>query len=264
MNTALSKRQIITMLLIAGLSAAIFLTVFLAKQSQDIRSKAVGSGAIKFTLVASPSSITQGQNSTVRVMLRNNTASSYKMRAAGVELRFDPALFTASIPSNACRTLAVPAKTQVSGNTIRFTCMATPGSLLDELEAGGTIELGQIVLTAKVAGPRTSTISFTRTNIPDAESAGLNDLSDAGTSATINIVNAPTVTPIEPTGEEEEITPVVPTRTPTPTRRPTPTLTRTPTPSRTPTPTLTRTPTPTRTRTPTPTPLEPAGEEPEE
>lgn len=208
MNISLSKKQIIALILIIGLFVSIFLTLILVKQSQDIRKKAAGTGAIKLTLLATPSSVTQGQSSTVKIMLRNNTTNIYKIRAAGVELEFDPTIFTAVIPSNGCTTLSTPAKTQVTGNKILLTCMVTPGGSPYELKTGsaGLIELGRVILTAKVTGPKTSTVSFKRTNIPDATGANnFQDFSDAGSSTTINIASVPP----KPT----------PTRTPTPTPR---------------------------------------------
>lgn len=231
-------------------------------EKQKIGSKATGSGLVGVSF--SPATQTLQPNATIiaNVVLTNTTTNqNFGLNTAGVDVQFDPNVFTVtgvscdssflSFPGKAtcvtntdcttvgqiCQNTQCVDSTTSQANKVYLTCYSAggtlktlgfPGSMFPSL-----VNLGSISLSVK-ANPTfgVSSLTFARTLIPNAGDDSYADLSNAGVSAAYTIEPLPTNTPTI-------------TNTPTPTKTPTPTATSTPTPTKTPTPTATNTPTPT-------------------
>lgn len=204
-------------------------------QTQKIKTKATGSGAVEVLLFPASQSLQPNEAITVNVVLKNVTndplkgfssPQNFQLNTAGVDLQFDQNVFTVSDIFCNSSFLSNVAKAEAT-DKIYLTCMSSGGNM-KSLDAGQQVNLGSFVLTVKSSAANgASTLAFTRTLVPNAGDESYADLSDSGTSGIYTVINGgPTLTP---------------TVTVTPSLTPTATLTPTITPSLTPTVTLTPT-----------------------
>lgn len=235
MNLSLSKKQIVTLLIMGGLIVVLALTISLTQKKQEIRKKAAGTGVVKLTL--SPSGITKDRGEAIDFSVQLISSEVKRVSAAGFDLQFSTNVF--EISSVACSSFLPNSQAaRVIDNKIYISCYV-PGGTTDYPELGVDlpVTLGTFRATVRSDAPFGNTqISFTRTYVAEA-TGDATDISDAGTTATYTISGA------EVTG------------TPTPTTSPVPTATSAPIPTATatPIPTATGTPRPTATVTPRPT-----------
>lgn len=249
-----SRKKIIGILFILGLLMAMYFALKLARQAQDIRKRAAGTGDVLLTLNPTEKSAAKGEAFNVKIVMKNNASSAKTISTAGVDLDFDPALFTVSaINCGSNFPSAAVSRVDTAAKKIYLTCFVGAGSPAYSMAAGSQADLGSFTLTVGSSVATTSTdLSFVRTNV--ADSVTYADLSNPGTKATYNVGVAsnltitPTLTPTPSTTETPTPTPTGPTLTPSPTPSPTGVVSETPTPTLTPTgtlvPTITLTPTP--------------------
>lgn len=227
MNLSLSKKQIVTLLIMGGLIVVLALTISLTQEKQEIRKEAAGTGVVKLTL--SPSGVEKNRGEAIDVSVQLISSEVKRVSAAGFDLQFSTNVF--EISSVACSSFLPNSQAaRVTDNKIYISCYV-PGGTTDYPELGVNlpVTLGTFRATVKSDAPVGNTpISFTRTYVAEA-TGDATDISDTGTTATYTIRGA------EVTG------------TPTPTTSPVPTATSTPV------PTATSTPRPTATVTPRPT-----------
>lgn len=218
-NFSLSKRQIISLLILLALVLILPLALFLSRQRQEVRKKAAGTGALQLTL--NPDTTTAekhpGDSITYAVKLANTTTSAVQIRVVGVEFAVTPNLNDLEVSQFNCSSaLNGKAFGDISTGKVRLVCYKTPGSAPNlplEIPGNTTIDVGSFRVTLKPSATGSYKISSKesdggRNNIPQATDP-YTDLSNIGAEATITVAGAPT-------------TPVT-TNTPiaTPTRNPT-------------------------------------------
>jgi len=128
-----------------------------------------------------------GSSFPVDVTIKNVSASSQQFRAAGVDLQFDPAVFTPS--SVVCDTTSLPgsAQARVDNNKIYLSCFRQGGSEALTIAPGQTLNLGKFDLAVKSNAPQgASPITFLRVKITSAASTST-DIADGGETATYTI-----------------------------------------------------------------------------
>lgn len=183
----LDRKQLFTLLIIAGMIAGLPLLIFLSKNRQKIRSRATGTGEITVSLIPSSSLLQKSSSLTVTVDLTNIRSTVKTINVAGVDLRYDPNFFT--ISNLSCgNILSAAAKNEIAANAVYLTCFIPGGTSAFSLDSGATITLGSFDLSPqKNAAPNTaSRVNFLRTNIPDTLT-GM-DASDGGTGGEYTIV----------------------------------------------------------------------------
>lgn len=223
-NFSLSKKQIISLLILLALVLILPLALFLSRQRQEVRKKAAGTGVLQLSL--NPGTTTDkhpGDLINYTVKLANTTADPVQIRVVGVEFAVSPNLSDLEVSQFNCGSaLNGKAFGDINAGRIRLVCYKTPGTPNDPLtipavgQPGSTIDVGSFQIALKNTATGSYTISSKveasgRNNIP--ADVGQTDLSNEGAEATITVAGAPT-------------TPVT-TSTPTPIA----TLTLTPTPT---------------------------------
>ncbi len=205
-----SRKKLIGILVILGLLLALYFALKLARQPQELRKRAAGTGDILLTLDPTAKSAAKGEAFNVKIAMKNNASSPKTISTSGVDLDFDPALFTVTALSCGSNfPSAAVSRVDTAAKKIYLTCFVGAGSSPYSMAAGSQTDLGSFTLTVGSSVPTTSTdISFARTNV--ADSATYADLSNPGTKATYNVgVTSPTISPTPPN------TTVTPTPTPT-------------------------------------------------
>jgi len=171
-------------LFLALVTVPLVLFLLTCSGNLNLAKKATGSGSVKISLSSDKNSLRQTESVVVRVMLTVN--SNQQIRVAGADISFNPDVFSVSAITCASNFSSV-AKAQVSGNKVLLSCFRPGGSSPLIIAPASPIVLGSFKLTAKpgaVLGA--STISFLRTNIPEAVSTA--DLADSGTGQSISVV----------------------------------------------------------------------------
>lgn len=192
----ISRKKIIGILIILGLLLAMYFALKLARQAQDIRKRAAGTGDILLTLDPTAKSAAKGEAFNVKIVMKNNATSPKTISTAGVDLDFDPALFTVSaINCGSNFPSAGVSRVDTAAKKIYLTCFVGAGSPAYSMAAGSQADLGSFTLTVGSSVPTTSTdLSFARTNV--ADSVTYADQSNPGTKATYNVgVVSPTISP---------------------------------------------------------------------
>jgi hypothetical protein len=238
MSSALSKKQLFSLLALLGLIFVLPLSLLLTKQRQEIRKKAAGTGAIEVRLEpASSLNKNVGDTITYTVKLANGSSPT-QIRVAGVEFTVRQGttdkIGDFTISSFTCGTsLDAKAFGDVNEGKIRLVCYKTPGNPNNPLEiaANSTITLGTFQMIIKPGATGNYKISSKeayggRNNIPLA-GGDYADLSNVGAEATLTIAGTATNTPVPtrpvPTSTPRPTWPPVPTSTPRPTSTPIPT-----------------------------------------
>lgn len=207
MNFKFSKNQILILVLLLSLVLLLPFILQLAKQRQEIRKKAAGTGIVKLTL--SPSNVEKRPGDTFTVSVQMTSTQAVQIGAADVKLQFDPNFFDVAVPTCGS-TLSSPSGNAVNNNNIYIGCFVPGGQSLT-LQPNTPVTLGSFPITVKDQSGQTQ-ITFALTAVGEYPNG--NDVSDAGTTATYTISTSATPTPTTtPTG----------TVTPSPTPSPTPT-----------------------------------------
>lgn len=216
MSSALSKKQLISLLILLGLIFILPLSLLLTKQRQEMRKKAASpSGPLQLTLIANPATNpNRGDTITYTVKITNTSAASVQIRVAGVEFTVrqnnidkigDFTILDSSFNCGSSLELDAKAFGDTLTGKIRLVCYKTPGGSNSPLEiaANSMITLGSFQITVKQSATGSYKISSKeadggRNNIPQAADP-YTDLSDVGASATLTISGTATNTPT-PTG----------------------------------------------------------------
>jgi len=232
------QRALIILIIIIALLLILPLTLFLARQRQEIRKKAEETRK-EITLSLDPQTNSgsdawqPGQEKTIYIKIINISDKILNFRVVGLTLNFDPQFFEIQTPSLSCNSpfaLAGGNASKVESNLISLVCYlpasgSGPNNPLS-LNPKEVRTVGSFRVKIKDNPPGgTTNIGFIRSNIPEEES--LEDLSKFGEIGRYNIIAQK-----------------IPTPTLTPTPKPTPTPTPRQTPTSTPKPTVTPTSTP--------------------
>lgn len=270
----LTRKQIITVILLLALVFSLPVVIFLTRKRQDIRPKAL-QGKADFLLSSDTITTSVGQNVNVLVTLRLSESTA---KVSGVDfiLLYDKDKLdvvnrvpnVTAVDPNAPFTDAPIVTSGTSfDSTYNFVRIAEVSRRADANLPGGTIQLARITFRGRSNGQ--ATVRFPDdTKYLEVSGTGINTTPTAGPSPT----TGPTVTPtpiisptsiLSPTPTTGLLTPtpspsifITPTFTPTPTIFNNPS----PTPSDMPTPTSlppSSTPFPTATRVPSPAPTQP-------
>ncbi len=209
-----SRKKIIGIIFILGLLLALYFALKLARQAQDIRNRAAGTGDVLLTLDPVAKSAALGEAFNVKIVMKNNASTAKTISTAGVDLDFDPALFTVSaISCGSNFPSAAVSRVDTAAKKIYLTCFVGAGSPAYSMAAGSQTDLGSFTLTVGSSVAATSTdLSFARTNV--ADSVTYADLSNPGTKATYDVGVASNLT-ITPTLTPTPSTIITPTPSPT-------------------------------------------------
>lgn len=213
---ALTKKQVVTFLLLIGLVAGLVAGVILSQTPQEIRKKAAGTGDVALSLIPIPGTVLRNQTVTIEINIQNTSTTTKNINVVGIDLPFNPAVFTASANNLSCGdSFPSSAKQSIANNTIYLTCSVGGGTGAVEFLPTKQAIVGSIILTVNSTAPLgQQTMQLTRSVVADADTSV--DISNALSGVTLNIVdNGPTATipAISPT-------PTIPggaTFTPTPT-----------------------------------------------
>lgn len=217
MSSVLSKKQLISLVILLGLIFVLPLSLLLTKQRQEVRKKAAGSGALQLILEKPAIACTTGTACVIpyTVKISNTSGTTAKeIRVAGVEFTVKQGTvnkigdFTIN-PINCGFSLDAAAFADVSGDRIRMICYKTPGPAPNNpltIAAGSEITLGTFTMTSVATATGTYIISSKgtsggRANIPQ-NADPYTDLSNIDTQAaedTLVISGVATNTPIPPT-----------------------------------------------------------------
>ncbi|MFH1840709.1 MAG: hypothetical protein ABH807_00930 [Candidatus Shapirobacteria bacterium] len=196
----MKKKKILGPVLFLFLIAGLFFTLKSAQQRQEVRKQADTAGLIKFSLKitdsssqAIPEALPGTNNLTAQVILDNPQNLTFK--AAGVDIAFNPEVFTASdLKCGSQLSNALPAN-QITIGQIKLTCFQKEISLPP---VSGTISLGTFMLSVKETAPAgPSSLTFSRTRLPQDKTG--DNLADVGTPLSFMIASptalVPTVIP---------------------------------------------------------------------
>lgn len=191
MENNITKKQLFGLGVIVLLAITLPLALFLAKNQQEIRKEAAGTGIVKLSLDPEQGTKNQDESFTVNVQLISTQTASIAL--ADIDLEFDTNVFI--VNSIACANpFSSTARAEVENNKIHLTCFQLPGSDPLSLTANQPVSFGSFQMTVKTDAPDgNSPVSFSRTIVPDAVSSG--NLADEGTTANYTIISGQTTTP---------------------------------------------------------------------
>lgn len=243
-NLSTLKKYLPVIILTLLITAAIFFTVYLVKQRQELRKKAVA----ETTLSLSAPSTTISQGDTINLEVIMATGDENRVISAEVYLSYDDSLFEGlSYDAGSFLPVVLQGGAVGSGQASIQLGSGTPEEG-EEPGVQGTGVIATLRLKARSTGGATvsTNVEFTgSTRVLGSTEGGLTNILAGTSGITVTITGEAPPTPTPTSGEP---TPTSPPATPTPTRPPA-----------TPTPTSTLTPTPTSggggwpTNTPTPT-----------
>jgi hypothetical protein len=206
-NINLIKSKVIPIFLIFSLVGVLFITIYMVKQRQDIRSKAVGTGKVTFFLGADHTSLNSGESTNISVMMHNTTTDILGIRVAGVSVQFDSKVFTPG-PVVKCDTNIFrenPIIRSIGGEIISFTCIVEGGNAAYQFTPSHNIvKLADMTLTATSVGQvDSSVVRISRAILPLVQTytdVSNSDLANAYMSFNIAVphqeVVEPTVAPV--------------------------------------------------------------------
>lgn len=194
MNKTLSKKQIMIIIIIAALLLILPLALLLVRQRQEVRKEAAGTGDVQFLLEPAVGQFQKGNSFAVEVKLKNVASVPKTSGSPGVDLKYDPTVFSASsvscggeFPSNI--------KNYVEGDKIFLSC-TVGGTTNVTLAPDETKVMGSFQLEVKNGAVSGDTeVVFARTNLP--EQGTYVDISGQGVKGTYTILGGvpPTATP---------------------------------------------------------------------
>jgi len=212
------QQKVLIGLIIIVLLLIIPLTLFLARQRQEIRKRAEETRK-EILLSLNPQTNIggnpwqPGEEKTINIKITNVSDKTLNFRVVGLTLNFDPQSFEIQTSNLSCSSpfvLAGGNASKVESNLINLVCYLpvseTGSNNPASINPGETQTVGSFRLKIKdTSSAGTTNITFVRSNIP--EEGSLEDLSKFGENGTYNIIgqNTPSPTP--------EFTP---TSTPTP------------------------------------------------
>jgi len=203
MDNNLAKKQLLMVVLIFGLLISLIVTLYLVKQSQDIRNRAATTGVIGLNLITNPNPVQKGNTTTVTLTMFNRTGSPINFRIAGIKMQFDKnvADFLGQVDIF-CNQAVLSDKAAISPlpneiNILQFLCLKKGGEAY-KLDPSTTIELGHIAVKIKSDSSVNSVrLTLKQTRIPVSDNGGnYIDMSyGEGGYTDINILSIPTPTP---------------------------------------------------------------------
>lgn len=193
----LSKKINSLLILLLLIIALVIVVVSFLNAKVNFSKKAAGNGIVRLTIVnQSGSSLNAGDVLSFSVNL--TTTQLKQVRVAGADLNFDPNVFT--VVSVTCGSnFPSTAKATASSNKILLSCFRPAGAAFT-LNPNQAEILGTVRLQVKSTAPGGSTsISFSRTKIPEAGNSA--DISDGGTGISVTISGDGGQCPLKTSGD---------------------------------------------------------------